>query len=74
MSIHVTILFHVTGNTGKVLLDRNTMYSPIAYRIHGYCNCSLLLLLFTVYTITVHVTVLLLSLYRPSILSNMDID
>jgi len=55
--------------SGKVLLDRNTLYSSI-HRIYGYCYCSLFISLFTVYTITV----LLLSLYCPSILSNMDID
>ena len=55
---------------GKVLLDRNTMYNLIVYRIHIYW----FLLLFTVYTITVYwYTVLLLSLYRFSILGNMNI-
>ena len=54
---------------GKVSLGRNARYSSI-HRIHGYC--SLFLLLFTVYTITV--TVLLLSPHRPSILGKMDID
>jgi len=63
--------------TGKLLLGRNAQYSSI-HRIHGYC--SLFLLLFTVYTITVtitvmycycHCTVLLLSLYHPSVLRNM---
>ena len=39
--------------TEKILLDRNIMYSPIIHRIHSYCYCSLLLLLFTVYTFTV---------------------
>jgi len=39
--------------TEKGLLDRNTLYSLIIHRIHGYCYCSLLLILFTVYTITV---------------------
>jgi len=60
---------------GKVSLGRNARYNSI-HRIHGYCYCSLFLLLFTVYTITVTVAVLLLllSLYRPSILGNMDID
>ena len=59
----------------KVLLDRNGRYSSI-YRIHGYYYCLLFLLLFTVYTIILIVTVLLLSLspYRPRILGNMDID
>ena len=38
--------------TGKWLFDRSTLYSPIVHRIHGYCYCSLLLILFTVYTIT----------------------
>jgi len=38
--------------TGTRLFDRNTLYSPIVHRIHGYCYCSLLLTLFTVYTIT----------------------
>jgi len=37
--------------TGKSLFDRNTLYSPIVHRIHGYCYRSLLLILFTVYTI-----------------------
>jgi len=60
--------------TVKVLLDCNTLYSPIVHRRHGYCYCSLLLLLFIVYTITVDCyTVPLLSLYHPSNLSNMDI-
>jgi len=66
------VLFHVTEITGKVLLDRNTMYSLIVHRIHGYGYYSLFWLLFTMYTITVDCyTILLLSLYRPSILSNM---
>jgi len=61
--------------TEKVLLDCNTMYSPIVYCIHGYWYCLLFLLLFTVYTITVYwYTALLLSLYRPGILGNMGID
>ena len=61
--------------TGKVLFDRNTLYSPIVYRIHGYYYRSLLLILFTVYTIIVnYYTVSLMSLYRPNIISNMDID
>jgi len=55
--------------TEKVSLGHNARYNSI-YRIHEYC--SLFLLLFTVYTITV--TVLLLSLYHLSILGNMDID
>ena len=56
-------------NHWKVLLDRDTLYNPIVHRIHGYCYCSLLLLLFTMYTITVYwYTISLLSLYRPSIL------
>jgi len=38
--------------TGKVLLDHNTRYSSI-HRIHGYCYCSIFLLLFTI-LITVH--------------------
>ena len=38
-------------DTGKGLFDRNTLYSPIVHRIHGYCYCSQLLILFTVYTI-----------------------
>jgi len=63
--------------TEKVLLDRNTMYSAIVHRIHGYWYCLLFLLLFTVYTITVYwytILLLSLSLYRPSIVGNMDID
>ena len=53
----------------KVLLDRNTKYSPIIYRIHGYCYCLLSLLLFTLYTITVNCYIVpLLSLYRPNVL------
>jgi len=48
------VLFHVTEITGKVLLDRNPMYSPIVHRIHGYWYCLLFLLLFTVYTITIY--------------------
>jgi len=61
--------------TEKVLLDRNTMYSPIVHRIYDYWYCLLFLLLFTVYTIIVYwYTVLLLSLYHPSILGNMNID
>ena len=66
------VLFHVTEITGKVLLDRNTMYSLIVHRIHGYGYYSLFWLLFTMYTIIVDCyTVLLPPLYRPSILSNM---
>ena len=61
--------------TGKGLFNCNTLYSPIIHRIHGYCYCSLVLLLFTVYTITVDCyTVPLLSLYRLSILGNISID
>jgi len=61
--------------TEKGLFDRITLYNPIVYRIHGYCCRSLLLILFTVYTITVDCyTVPLLSPYRPNIISNMDID
>jgi len=26
--------------TGKVLFDRNILYSLIVHRIHGYCYCS----------------------------------
>jgi len=61
--------------TGKVSLGRDIRYSSI-YCIHGYCYCSLFLLLFALYTITVIVTVLLLLLspYRSSILDNMDVD
>jgi len=40
--------------TEKVLLDRNTMYSPIVHRIHGYWYCLMSLLLFTMYTITTY--------------------
>jgi len=48
----------------KVSLDYNTRYN--IHRIHDYCYCSLFLLLFTVYTVTV--IVLLLSKHHPSIL------
>jgi len=41
--------------TRRVLLDRNTMYSPIIHRIHGYWYCLLFMLLYTVYLITVTV-------------------
>ena len=58
--------------TGKVLFDSNIMYSSIVHRIHDYCYRSLLLILFTVYTITVDCyTVSLLSSYLPSVISNM---
>ena len=69
------VLFMLLKVTEKVSLDCNT-YSPIVYRIHGYRYCLLSWLLFTVYatTITVTILLLLLSLYHPSILSNMDID
>jgi len=40
--------------TEKVLLDCNSMYNYIIYRIHDYYYCLVLLLLFTVYTITVY--------------------
>ena len=61
--------------TGIGLFDRNTLYSLIVHRIHGYYYHSPLLILFTMYTITVDCyTVLLLSLYRRSIISNMDND
>ena len=40
----LTILFNVTEITGKILLDRNLMYSFTVYRIHSYCYCLLLLL------------------------------
>ena len=54
------------------MFDCNTMYNSIVHRIHGYCYCSLLLILFTVYTITVGCyTVPLVSLSRPGILSDM---
>jgi len=43
--------------TEKILLNRNIMNNHIVHRIHGYWYCLLLLLLFTVYTITVSVTV-----------------
>jgi len=69
------IKFMLMKVTGKILFDRNTLYSPIIYRIHGYYNHSLLLILFTVYTIIVDCyAVPLLSPHHPSILSNMDID
>ena len=72
---HVTVLFHVTEITEKVLLNHNTMYSPIVHRIHGYWYCLLSLLLFIMYMINVYwYTVLLLSLHHPSNLDNMDID
>ena len=38
--------------TGKRSFDCNTLYSPIVHRIHSYCYRSLLLISFTVYTIT----------------------
>jgi len=40
--------------TRKVLLDRNTIYSLIVHRIHGYWYCLLFTLRFTMYTITVY--------------------
>jgi len=49
--------------TEKVSLDRNAKYNSI-HRIYGYRYCSLFLLLFIMYMITV--TVLLLSPHRPS--------
>jgi len=60
---------------GEVSLGHNARYSSI-HRIHGYCYCSPFLLLFVMYKITVIVAVLLLllSLYSPSILGNMDIE
>jgi len=59
----------------KVLFDRNTLYSPIVHRIHGYYYRSLLLILFTVYMIIVDCyTVPLLSPFRPNNRNNMDID
>ena len=71
----IMVLFHVTGITGKILLDCNILYSSIIHRIHGHWYCSLPLLLFTMYKFIVYYyTVLLLSLYRLSILGNMDID
>jgi len=61
--------------TREGLFDRNTLYSPIVHRIHGYCYCFPVLLLFTVYTLTVDCyTVPLLSLYRRSIIGYMSID
>ena len=57
--------------TEKVLLDRNTMYSPIVHRIHIYWYCLLFLLLFLCIRLLFTITVLLLSPYRPSILGNM---
>ena len=60
--------------TEKELFNRNTLYSPIVHCIHGYWCCLLFWLLFTVYMITVDChTILLLSLHRPSILSNMGL-
>ena len=44
--------FMLLKATGKWLLDRNTLYSPIIHRIHGYYYRSLVLIFFTVYTIT----------------------
>jgi len=35
-----------------MIVDCNILYSFIVHRIHGYCYCSLLLILFTVYTIS----------------------
>jgi len=66
---YVTVLIHVTENDWEVLLDRNN-------HVQFYCSSyTRLLLLFTIYMITVDCyTVLLLSLYHPSILGNMDID
>jgi len=55
------IVFMLLKVTGKRLFDRNTLYSPIVHCIHGYCYRSLLLILFTVYTIT---DLLLLYCYR----------
>ena len=54
---YITVLILVTESTGKVSLDRNTRYNSI-HHIHGNFYYSLFLLLFTVYTITVTVTVL----------------
>jgi len=61
--------------TGKVLLDRNTMYSTIFQRTHSHWHYLLFLLLFSVYTITNYCyIVLLLSLYHPSNIGNMNIN
>ena len=72
----VISIFHVTEKLlKKILLDPYSMYSFTVYHIHGYNYCLLSLLLFTVYTITVYCyTVLLLSLYHPNILGNMNIN
>ena len=57
------------------IVDRNILYNFIVHHIYGYCHCLLSLLLFTEYVITVyHYIVLLLLLYRPNILGNMDIN
>jgi len=50
----ITVYFMLLKITEKVLLDCNIMYNFIIYCIHGYCYCSLLLLLFIVYTIIVY--------------------
>jgi len=71
MTIIVLMLLNVTG---KVLLDRNTLYRSI-HHIHGYYYCLLSWLPFIMYTITIDCyTVPLLSPHRLSIISNMDID
>ena len=75
VSRHIIALFMLLKVSGKVLFDRNTLYSPVVHRIHNYFYCSLLLLLFTMYMITVDCYIVpLLSLYRPNILDNTDFD
>ena len=76
ISVHTCYcIIHVTEITEKLLLDCNPMYNFTVYRVHGYCYCLLLLLLFTAYTITFYCyTVLLLSLYHSSNSDNMNID
>ena len=61
-------IIHVTESYWKRLFDRNTLYSPIIHRIHGYYYCSLFLLLFTVYTITVTVTATASSQYSSNMI------
>ena len=60
--------------TEKVLLDCNTMHSPIVHRIHGYLLFVVLIIVHRVYDYCLLYTVMLLSQYRPSILGNMNID
>jgi len=63
----VLVYFMLLKITEKVLLDCNTMYSFTVYRIHSYYYCSLLLLLFKMYTITIYtiiVTVIVTILFQ----------